>query len=77
VPFHKLDELARSYLGLPGRQILVYSDASDGHSAIAGARRLVDLGYTDTYACDGGFDQWRHEGAPIASTPERFRLNFV
>ena len=63
IPFDQIDQHLDQLPSDKKAKIVLYC-RSDRMSTIA-AKQLADLGYTNLFQLDGGFDQWKSSGLPL------------
>ena len=67
IPYNKIDQHLDQLPGDKNAKIVLYC-RSDSMSHDA-ARVLADLGYTNLYNLDGGFNAWKAAGLPLEMEP--------
>jgi sulfur-carrier protein adenylyltransferase/sulfurtransferase len=67
VPRGVLESSIPAHLISPDHEVVVY--CSGGARSALAAKTLQDMGYTNVWSLEGGFDRWKREGLPW-QTPE-------
>lgn len=62
IPYNEIDQRLDE-LPAPDAKIVLY--CSTGGMSTAAAERLAELGYTNLYQLDGGFNAWEQAGLPL------------
>ncbi|HZW02669.1 MAG TPA: rhodanese-like domain-containing protein [Anaerolineaceae bacterium] len=59
------NEIGQRLDELPAKDAAIVLYCRSGNMSTTAAERLVELGYTNLYELDGGFDAWEAAGLPL------------
>ena len=62
IPYNEIDQRLGE---LPGQDAKIVLYCRSGNMSTTAAERLVELGYTNLYELDGGFNAWARAGLPL------------